>query len=390
MLLAAVSIKKGVETMIPHCPHLPPCDGCPRFAESGIAAEPYERLRALAERAQCELPAPVEGNSVGYRMRARLAVRGTTTEPKIGLFQERSHNIVDIPRCVIHHPLVNQAASQVKLALRETQTPPYHDRLHSGLVRYLQVVVERSTRTVQLALICNAETPESVAGLFDSLDARLGDQAHSLWFNGNTAKHNVILGPHWQRWSGPEAVVESIGGARVFYPPDAFGQANLDLFEHAVTRIHQFVPDGARVVEYHAGVGAIGLGLLRRARSLDCVELAAGGLRGLELGALELSEAQRARLTIHAGASAAHVGLLADADVVIVDPPRKGLEAALTQGLLQTPPAKLAYLSCGLDSFLRDVEALLASGRWRLSALEPYAFFPFTQHVETLALLERR
>jgi tRNA/tmRNA/rRNA uracil-C5-methylase (TrmA/RlmC/RlmD family) len=57
---------------------------------------------------------------------------------------------------------------------------------------------------------------------------------------------------------------------------------------------------------------------------------------------------------------------------------------------LQTPPAKLVYLSCGLDSFLRDVEALLASGRWRLSALEPYAFFPFTQHVETLALLERR
>src|SRR6188768_1166412 len=169
MPLAAVSIKKGVELMLPRCPHLPPCDGCPRFAESGIAAEPYERLRALAERAQCELAVPVERNSLGYRMRARLAVRGTTTEPKIGLFQERSHNIVDIPRCVIHHPLVNQAASQLKLALRETQTPPYHDRLHSGLVRYLQVVVERSTRTVQLALICNAETPESVAGLFDSL-----------------------------------------------------------------------------------------------------------------------------------------------------------------------------------------------------------------------------
>lgn len=381
--------------MLTQCPHLPPCDGCPRFGQPGIAAEARERLVALAERARCRVSPAAFGNALGYRVRARLAVRGTAREPKIGLFQERSHNIVDIPRCLIHHPLVNDAALALKAALRETGTAPYHDQRHTGLVRYVQVVVERASQTLQLVVVCNCESPEPVARLLDALKARLGGQLHSIWFNGNTSKHNVIMGRAWQRWCGPEAVVETIAGARIHYPPDAFGQANLDLFEQAVDKIHGFVPESASILEYHAGVGAIGLGLLTERRQLACVEIAAGGLRGLELGQLDLSEALRGRVRIHAGASAAHVDLLGDADVVIVDPPRKGLEAALTQGLClgvgasRALPARLAYLSCGLDSFLRDAEALLSSGRWRLSEIEPYAFFPFTAHVETLALFER-
>ena len=382
--------------MLPRCPHLPPCDGCPRFARPGIASQALERLRALAERAQCSLAEAVIGEPLGYRVRARLAVRGTAREPKIGLFQERSHNIVDIPRCLIHHPLVNQAAVALKAALRETGTAPYHDQRHSGLVRYAQVVVERGSQTLQLVVVCNSESVEPVAPLLEALRARLGSQLHSLWFNGNTAKHNVIIGRSWQHWCGPDAVVELIAGARIHYPPDAFGQANLDLFEQAVAQIHGFVPAAQRVVEYHSGVGAIGLGLVTETRSLDCVEVASGGLRGLELGRLALAGPLRSRVRIHAGPSAGHLALLGAADFVIVDPPRKGLEAALTEALCQLggetgrqSPARLAYLSCGLDSFLRDVDALLKSGRWRLAQLQPYAFFPFTEHVETLALLER-
>ena len=375
--------------MLPTCPHLPPCDGCPRFAQAGITAQANERLLALAERSQCHLAATVESNPLGYRLRARLAVRGTAREPKIGLFQERSHNVVDIPRCLIHHPLVNRAALALKAALRETGTAPYHDQRHSGLVRYLQVVVERPSQTVQVVVVCNSETAEPVARLLDALRVRLAGELHSIWFNGNTTKHNVILGRTWQRWCGPEAVVENIGGVRIHYPPAAFGQANLELFERAAATIRAAVPDSGRIVEYHAGVGAIGLGLLSEQRTLGCVEIAPGGLRGLELGQLDLPEALRDRLQILAGASAEHVDLLTDADFVVVDPPRKGLEAALSDGLCRWGGARLAYLSCGLDSFLRDSELLLASGRWRLARLEPYAFFPFTEHVETLALFER-
>lgn len=384
------------ERGLARCPHLPPCDGCPRFASPGVAAGPLERLQALARRAGCRLEAPAAGEPLGYRLRARLAVRGAARDAKIGLFQEGTHNVVDIPRCVIHHPLVNEAVAALKVALRETGLAPYHDQRHSGLVRYLQVVVERASRTLQLVVVCNSESLEPIAPLFDALQAQLGERVHSLWFNGNTSKHNAIMGPVWQRWSGPEAVIEVIAGTRVHYPPDAFGQANLDLFERAVERIHGFVAESGRIVEYHAGVGAIGLGLLTEHRSLACVEVAPGGLRGLELGRLDLPDSLRDRLSIHAGAASAHIDLLSDAAFVIVDPPRKGLEAALTEALCRsgarsprTESARLAYLSCGLDSFLRDADALLNSGCWRLVRLEPFAFIPFTEHVETLALFER-
>jgi 23S rRNA (uracil1939-C5)-methyltransferase len=74
---------------------------------------------------------------------------------------------------------------------------------------------------------------------------------------------------------------------------------------------------------------------------------------------------------------------------VIVDPPRRGVDAPLLRALSATPPARLVYASCGLPSFLHEARFLLANGALRLRALEAYALFPNTEHVETLALFER-
>jgi tRNA/tmRNA/rRNA uracil-C5-methylase (TrmA/RlmC/RlmD family) len=157
----------------------------------------------------------------GYRHRARLAVRGRPRSPKIGIFQEGSHRIVDIPRCIVHHPLVNEVAAAVKAAVRRTGVSIYGDGSHRGCLRYLQIVVERPTGRAQVVLVANDETPDALAPTAEALVADLGPKLHSLWWNGNPARANVILGSHWHRWSGPEAVCETIGGARVFYPPGA-------------------------------------------------------------------------------------------------------------------------------------------------------------------------
>ncbi len=278
----------------------------------------------------------------------------------------------------------------LKRALRRTGTAPYHDLQRAGLVRYMQVVVERSSQRVQLVVVCNSESAAPVRELFDELERSLRGVAHSLWFNGNTANTNAIVGDVWQRLSGPPAVEETIAGARVFYPPDAFGQANLDLFERIVQRIHEWVPHSRRLLEYHAGVGAIGLGLVERAVSVDFVEISSGGLTGLKFGLDALNAEQRGRTRLHRGAAADHVSLLSRADVVIVDPPRKGLEAPLVEALCREPPERLIYLSCGLSSFERDARTLSESGAFALRQVEPYALFPYTEHVETLALFERR
>jgi tRNA/tmRNA/rRNA uracil-C5-methylase (TrmA/RlmC/RlmD family) len=194
----------------------------------------------------------------------------------------------------------------------------------------------------------------------------------------------------WQRLTGPAALRENLGGTSVFYPPNAFGQANLDLFETIVARSHGWVPAGQRVLEYHAGVGAIGLGLVLRSESVAFVEVAAGGISGLELGIEALTSELVQRVAVYQGTAQEHRQLLAGVDTAIVDPPRKGLEPALLQALCQNLPQRLIYLSCGFESFERDANSLIESGQFLLRVVEPYALFPYTDHVETLALFERR
>jgi len=379
----------GRPAVVATCPHRPPCPGCPRFGAPGLSGSARALLAALAEDAGLLPPAIVEGAPFGYRHRARLAVRGRAASPKIGIFQEGSHRVVDIPHCLVHHPLVNEVATATKAALRRTGVSPYADRAHRGMLRYLQVVVERRSASAQVVLVANDESPDALEPVAREIERALGARLHSLWWNGNPARTNTILGPAWHRWAGGEAVREELGGVQVFFPPGAFGQSNLPLFEEIVSQVARWVPDGARVLEFHAGCGAIGLGLLSRVERVVFNEIAPPALEGLALGLAARPEAERSRAVVLAGPAADHATPVRDADVVIVDPPRRGLDEAVLASVAATPPGRLIAVSCNLDALLRDARALLASGCMRLAAVVPYALFPHTAHVETLACFAR-
>src|SRR5262249_1273271 len=195
-------------------PHRPPCPGCPRFGEPGISGGARALLAALAEDAGLPPPAIVEGAPFGDRHRARLAVRGRAASPKIGIFQEGSHRVVDIPHCLVHHPLVNEVATATKAALRRTGVSPYPDRPHRGMLRYLQVVVERRSASPQVVLVANDESPDALEPVAREIERALGARLHSLWWNGNPARTNTILGPAWHRWAGARRSGRSSGESR--------------------------------------------------------------------------------------------------------------------------------------------------------------------------------
>lgn len=383
------------------CSHQPACPGCPRLGEGGVARPAFAQLAALAEENALPPPAVIEGAPLGWRRRARLAVRGRARSPKIGLFAANSHAIVDIPRCPVHHPVVNRVAAALKQALRETATPPYREERHAGLVRYLQVVVERGRDRAQVVVVCNSPSPEPFAPAAERLIEILGDELHSLWWNRNTARSNTILGDAWKQLSGAESVRETIGGVDVHFPPGAFGQANLDLADRLVARVADFAlapPSPAAsarpvVADLYAGCGALGLPLLARGAEVHFNERGGDSLRGLAMALEDRPPEQRERAHVHPG-DAARVpelrALLPGCDAVIVDPPRRGLGPELTEALAGQPPARLAYVSCGLPALLREARALIAAGGLRLVGLEAFALFPHGEHVETLALFERR
>jgi 23S rRNA (uracil1939-C5)-methyltransferase len=369
------------------CPHQPSCPGCPRLAAPGLPSEGLARLQALAARAGIAAPAVHVSAPTGFRYRARLAIRGRADAPKLGIFEAGTHRAVHIPRCLVHHPVINRVASQVRDALARHRIPTYSDAAHAGVARYLQVVVERETERAQVTLITNDTTSRSVAPVLEELSALIGDTLQGLFWNGNAARTNTILGAQWEHVAGERYVRDRSGSAPLFYPPSAFGQSHLELAMELAADVRARVDPGARVAELYAGVGAIGLGLVEQATFVHFNELGEGSLEGLRAGIAALPEAQRSKVQVHPGPAGDFASLVAEADHVIVDPPRKGLDPALLTSIVRRPPPRLAYVSCDLASFERDLEQLV--GPLRLSSLAAYDLFPHTEHLETFAVFER-
>lgn len=370
------------------CPHRPPCLACPRFGESGIAPAAHAALDELARAHGLPRISVISGQTTGFRHRSRLAIRGRVGSPKLGLFEPGTHRVVHIPNCRVHHPLINRVAGVVRRALVDARVTSYSDKAHVGLARYLQVVVERSSQTAQVMMVANSATPEPLAACFELIRERLGSELHSLWFNGNRERSNTILGPDFHQWCGPASVVEHFGGAAIHYPPGAFGQNNLDIAQSIIEHVRAEIPEGAGVAEFYAGVGAIGLSVLAQVGEIRLNEVSPHSLHGLELGLAQLDPASRAKISVVPGTAGAARMAAVGAQVVIADPPRKGLDPELTQYLGDNPPDRFVYVSCGLESFLADAARLTAGGTLRLTALTAFNLLPFTEQVETVARFE--
>jgi 23S rRNA (uracil1939-C5)-methyltransferase len=371
------------------CPHRPPCPGCPRFGAQGVAPAALIKLNELARVHGLPAVAAESGQSSGFRLRARLAIRGRLGSPKLGLFEQGTHRVVHIPKCSVQHPLINRVAAVVRRALAEARVTSYSDKAHLGLARYLQVTVERSSQSAQVVIAANCATPEPLALCFDLIRERLGPVLHSLWFNANGERTNAVFGPTFQNWCGPASIVDSFGGAAVHYPPGAFIQNNPEIAERIIGHVRAQIPRGARVAEFYAGSGAIGLSVLSQAGEIRMNEINPHALAGLGLGLAELDAADRARITVIPGAAGAALAGASGAQVVIADPPRKGLDPELAQHLAENPPERFIYVSCDLESLRSDTAHLVSRGKLRLCALRAFNLLPFTGHVETVAEFTR-
>lgn len=374
--------------LLADCTHRPPCPGCPRLGERGPAAGPLARLEDFAREQGVELDPPEPSAPRGFRTRARLAVRGRSRSPKIGLFQRDSHRIADIPRCPIHHPRINEVAAAVRQGIRACGVAPYAERPHTGTLRYLQVSIDAAERA-QLVLVGREPTPEPLAGLADRLLQELGPALHSLWWNGQPERDNAVLGPHWHRFAGPEAIEERHAGVRTFHPPGAFRQSHGELARQLVRIAGEWLPAPGRTVEYFAGCGGIGLPLAGRCPAIALNERGPESLRGLALGIEALPPEVRALTRLLPGPAEAHCDALRDAESVILDPPRRGAGPALVEAIRESGARRVLYASCEPGSFLAEAARLLEGSSFRLARIRPFDFFPYGLHLETLALFER-
>lgn len=442
-----------------NCKHFSRCSGC--VIDVGLDHPPIMN-EAKAFFAGRGVPSfsLAPGPLVGWRCRAKLAVRGTSEDPQIGLFEEGTHSIVDIPLCRTHHPSINDAVKLVKQAIRDLGVQPYNEDRHTGELRYVQMVVTTfntsipsasrySKGTVQISLVWNARDEDSVQDdklrkMAEMLWRRGNPKTitpilHSVWANFQTSRSNVIFGGRWRHLVGEPELWERVGGVDIAFTPASFGQANTQAFEALLRRMQKVVKVGSKVVELYAGVGAIGLSLaaVRKCRVVKCVEVNKEARAVFERSLTRLPASVNSELSWHcADVSVSPINWLEGSDIVVVDPPRKGLDLSVLEALRlaafrglgqkKAPsskvtdkvekrpwivrakqsgvrkegvsewedddgvwPGTLLYVSCGWQAFKLDHDALIEGNAWYLDTAHAFNFFPGTNSIEVLAVFKR-
>ena len=358
--------------------HLATCPAC-QFQAASPAI--WEEISAFFEERGHTIPL-IEGDLVGWRTRAKLAVRGGVNNPAIGLFKSGSHEVVSALDCPMHCPSINEGLRLLREEMIKAQIVPYHEARGSGILRYVQLVVERKTERIQLTLVVQ-KRDNSVDNLLQALSG--SPFWHSIWLNFQKGPTNTIFGQEWEHCSGEREFWESLHGQDVCFHPSCFAQANLTLFEKILASIERETLPNSAIVEYYAGVGVISLCLLDKAKSAALNEITP---LSEECFRKSLSRLQKTNASFHLGPAEKHTSLLKNAEVVIVDPPRKGIEAFLKAEICRSSAKQLIHISCSWKSFQRDCLYFLENG-WTIEKAEAYLFFPGSDEVEILCFLKK-
>ncbi|GAB2278508.1 hypothetical protein Dimus_013188 [Dionaea muscipula] len=441
-----------------HCPHFQSCSGCTHEFNLHRPAVVDEAAEFFKNFGVSDFTFD-SCNLWGWRCRAKLAVRGSSTEPLIGLYQEGTHAVVDIPDCKAHHPNINAAGELLKKGITQLNVEPYDEDAGTGELRYVQMAVTTYNTSipqskryehgkVQITLVWNSRSESSPS--FQKLEAlanflwRNGGPGcdfhlvHSVWANFQTSTNNIIFGNRWKHLLGEKDFWEHIGGIDTSLDPYSFGQANTRAFDSLLRKLQKYVPYGSSISDLYGGAGIIGLSLAatRKCRSVKCIEINKESKPSFQRTISRLPNYVDSNISWHhADASVDPLSWLVGSDVVVVDPPRKGLDESVL-GALQslsstkhdieasnstmlkikdekrpwilrareasihiqsktafgdsgTLPQTIIYISCGWDSFKEDCKALLSTKAWYLDKAHGFNFFPGTQSIEVLAVFRR-
>ena len=386
-------VSASPERVAPPCPIQHRCGGCP-LAGWAYAAQ-VEWKRGLVVEAMAAHPeltqAPVADcvpspRPFGYRGNAKY-VFGPDRDgrPVLGAYAPRSHEIVDVSGCPIGEPALAEVAAALLTLLCKHTVAPFDEILRTGLLRYVILRADADGR-VLVALVTGREGWPGAETLARELAAAC-PAVLGVVHNINSASGNALFGEQEHLLFGCATIEDTIGPARVRLGPRSFAQAN----RLVAGRAYQDIVAAAtrlgsidRVVDAYAGAGGIALALAPLAREVVAIEENPAACATAQAFLAERGADRNVRIVI--GDVADHLARVGTADVVVLNPPRKGCAPTVIAAVVQLRPRLVAYLSCSPDSLARDLAALARLGL-RTVSVTPYDMLPHTPHVEALALL---
>ena len=404
--------KDRIEEVV--CPMARKCGGCQiqemkypaqlAFKESKVRGN-LERIGEVPGELLDQIMHPVVGmdeegmQPFRYRNKAQFPI-GTDKDGRVtaGFYAGRTHSIIGNTDCVLGVEVNEEILNCILDFMEEFEIPAYDEVKHKGLVRHVLLRYGFKTDEIMVCLVINGKTIPHCHDLVGRLRQIPG--MTSITLSSNTAKTNVIMGDTIRLLWGQEFITDYIGEIKYQISPLSFYQVNPVQTEklYGLALDYAGLTGNETVWDLYCGIGTISLFLAKKAKQVYGVEIVPQAIDDARNNAkinditnaeFYVGKAEEVLPEYYKEYEKTHNGETAHADVIVVDPPRKGCEESLLQTIVNMQPEKVVYVSCDSATLARDVKFLRAKG-YELKDVTPVDQFPHTVHVETVVLLSQQ
>lgn len=382
----------------PDCPYFNKCGGCvyrhiTYDAEKKIKEQKVKdavtRIGGIEESKIKTLISSDKFNR--YRNKAQFPV-GTDSDGKImlGFYAFHSHRIIDCDDCMLQPEIFKTVMNITRDFMTETNQKPYDEATGKGKLRHLYIRYGEKTGELMVCYIVNGNGLKQEDLLVERLKNTLTD-LKSVVINSNREKTNVILGSKNRVAFGQGFIYDELCGLKFKISSMSFYQVNRETAEILYNKAKEYANlTGDEVLfDLYCGTGTIGLSMAKGCKQLIGVEIIADAIEDAKENA-RINNINNARFIC---GNAFDTAIMLEKenikpDVVVVDPPRKGLKKDLIDTIVRMNPDRIVYVSCDPATLARDLK-IFAEQKYETQEITPVDMFPGTSNVESVALMLR-
>lgn len=310
--------------------------------------------------------------------------------PYFGLYERESHKVVRMEACAIQHPLNNLVLQVAQEALGKLGWSIYSEKTGEGLARY---IISRISTVRNEALVVFVVTEKEIPRAKDLINIfkKKAPQVKGILQNINPDKTNVILGKQSKLLWGQDYILEVMNGIQYKISADSFFQVNpeqiLKMFK--IVEKYSGIRNTDTVIDAYSGVGTLAIWLAQKAKKVIGIEEVSSAVKDAQEN-VKLNKIKN--VEFYKGKTEKVLPRLLNeevrADVVILDPPRKGCEPVVLETLAKMRVEKIIYVSCNPATLARDI-AILSELGYKTHEIQPVDVFPQTAHIECVAKIEK-
>lgn len=323
-----------------------------------------------------------------YRNKAQVPIGEREGGLISGFYRQGTHEIIDMQECLIQHEENDKVIQKVKRIANKLGIGAYNEQLHQGLLRHVVVKYGFATNELMIVLITNGTEIPYQEELVQKLQEEF-QNLKSIVQNINTKRTNVIFGEKTKLLWGEEYIYDTIGGIRFAISAQSFYQVNpvqtRVLYEKALE--YADLQGNETVIDAYCGIGTISLFLAQKAKQVLGVEIVPQAITDAKRNA-RLNHIENVQFAVGEAEKVIPwwktQGIAAE--VIVVDPPRKGCDPKLLEAIIEMKPKRVVYVSCNPSTLARDLK-ILQEGGFTTKEVQPVDMFPHTMHVECVSQL---